>query len=618
MMEPPVLSTAVEKLQQTGSAPDRTVADPAVTLQSNWLLIKEIWKHLKKDWLLLWSITLITCASAAINIYTPLVIGQLVTVVQTALKTGQTALSINGPALQLLGLFSLQGFLTFINIWLVTRLGENLASSIRTQLFFSILSQDLSFFDSRMGGEIGSRLTTDLSEFKHTFKLVITQGLKAATQTIGSILSLISLSPSLTLTLASTLPFLYVFMNVYGAYLRRLSRRAKLKEGEASSVAQEAIANIKTVKAFVTELEECRRYTLASQASSVHSSYLGFHIGIFQGLTNTSIGSMILLILYFGGKQVFSGQMTGGDLMSYMVATQNTQKSLASVGVLFGQTIKAFGSAARVFEYIATIPKIPTAGGHYPSEFKGEILFQNVDFNYPTRKNQVVLKNFSLHIPVGSIVALCGSSGSGKSTIGQLIERFYDVDGGRIFIDGHDICTVDPRWLRRNIGYINQEPTLFATSIRENIRYACPTATDEQVEWAAKESNAHEFILKFPDGYNTVVGERGSTLSGGQKQRIAIARALLKSPKVLILDEATSALDNQSERLVQEALDRLMKGRTVLVIAHRLSTIHSADRIVVLSSHGIAENGNILEDGTHRELMAKRGIYWRLYQQLAE
>ena len=318
-------------------------------------------------------------------------------------------------------------------------------------------------------------------------------------------------------------------MNFYGVFLRKISKRVKVIDGNANSMVQEAIANIKTVKAFGTLDQESEKYLKAVQKSSLHSLHLGFHIGLFQGLTNTSIGSMILLILYAGGQQVLSGGMTGGELMSYMVATQQTQRSLSSVGILFSQTLKSFSSAHRVFEYIRMQPNIPSEGGIYPHTFKGtrfesqfigEIEFQNVYFRYPSRPDQPILQDFSLSIPVGSVTALCGSSGSGKSTIGQLIERFYQIENGRILIDGYDIEQVDVRWLRENIGYINQEPTLFASSIKDNIRYACPNATDEQVEWAAKESNAHEFIIKFPDGYETLVGERGSTLSGGQKQRI--------------------------------------------------------------------------------------------------
>ncbi|KAJ3207618.1 ATP-binding cassette, sub-B (MDR TAP), member 8, partial [Dinochytrium kinnereticum] len=247
---------------------------------------------------------------------------------------------------------------------------------------------------------------------------------------------------------------------------------------------------------------------------------------------------------------------------------------------------------------------------------------------YPTRLGHLVLDNFNLTIPVGKVVALCGPSGSGKSTVGQLIERFYETDAGTVLIDGRDLRELNPSWVREHIGYINQEPVLFATTILENIRYGKPDATMEEVVEAARKANAADFVERFPKGYLTVVGERGATLSGGQKQRIAIARAILKDPKVqtrnpytpvLILDEATSALDTQSERIVQDALEKLMRGRTVLVIAHRLSTIQAADLIVVMTGAGKGvKSGNVVESGTHSELMRKRGAYYRLHSRLSE
>ncbi|KAJ2992837.1 ATP-binding cassette, sub-B (MDR TAP), member 8 [Globomyces sp. JEL0801] len=473
------------------------------------------------------------------------------------------------------------------------------------------MSQDMTFFDERMQGEIVGRLTQDVSEFKHTFKLVITQGLKCTSQIVGSVISLFTLSPSLTFTLASSMPALYIFMNFYGIFLRQLSKKAREIDSDASSVASEAISNIRTVRAFVAEDTELQRYTDAADKSGKLNTHLGFHIGLFQGLTNTSIGCMILVILYSGGRLVMEGKMTGGQLMAFMVSTQNTQKSMALVGVLFGQVIKAMGTASRVFEYIHLQPTIPTRGGIIPSTFKGMVEFQN----YPSRPDHTILHNFSLTVPAGTMVALCGQSGSGKSTVGQLLERFYDIDHGRILIDGVNIQEIDPSWLRSHIGYINQEPNLFATSIMENIRYGRPDATDAEVFQAAKDANATEFISRFPDKYDTIVGERGATLSGGQKQRIAIARALLKDPQLLILDEATSALDTQSEKLVQQALDRLMEGRTVLVIAHRLSTIQHADKIVVMDGKGI--DSNVIESGSHDELMKHGGVYFKLYQQLS-
>ncbi|OBZ83069.1 ATP-binding cassette sub-family B member 8, mitochondrial [Choanephora cucurbitarum] len=325
---------------------------------------------------------------------------------------------------------------------------------------------------------------------------------------------------------------------------------------------------------------------------------------------------MVLTVLYYGGSLVVENKLTSGDLMSYMLSTQTAQQSLVSLGVLFGQSIKASASAVRVFEFIHLHPQVPLHGGLELDHVFGDVVFDRVDFSYPTRPDHKVLDGFSLTVPQGTTVALCGASGSGKSTIASLLERFYEPTGndGNIMLDGYDLKRLDPSWLRHHIGFINQEPVLFATSILENIRYGKPDATMEEVREAARQANAEVFIEAFPDGYETVVGERGAALSGGQKQRIAIARAILKNPKILILDEATSALDTQSEKMVQEALDKLMQGRTVLVIAHRLSTIRKADMIVVMGR----TPGNILEKGTHQELMNNRSTYFRLHNQLVD
>ncbi|KAI8915623.1 P-loop containing nucleoside triphosphate hydrolase protein [Gorgonomyces haynaldii] len=572
----------------------------------------DIWNHLKHEKLLLGTIIVVTAINALINIQIPIVIGKLISIVQAMLKVSQLDMTLlNLQAFRLMTLFLAQGGLTFVDIALVSRLGENLSKRMRTQLYRAILSQDMGFFDINRQGNLTGRLTQDISDFKHTFKLVITQGLKCVSQIIGSGISLVTLSPTLTFNLLTSMPVLYLFMNGYGIYLRNLSKHARSVESEANGIAAEALGNIKTVRAFAAEEYELERYEQAVTKSGQLQKRLGFHIGLFQGMTNASIGSMILVILYTGGRLVAKGEMSGGDLMAYMVATQNTQKSLALVGVLFGQVIKSLGSAARVFEYVHQVPLIPLHSGIQLPQFRGQIEFQHVDFTYPSRPDQPILGDFTLEIPYGKVVALCGASGAGKSTVGQLIERFYDADHGRILIDGADIKQLDPSWLRKHIGYINQEPVLFAGSIIDNIRYGTD-CTDEQVYEAAKQANAHDFISSFPNGYETMCGERGVTLSGGQKQRVAIARALLKNPQVLILDEATSALDPTSEKLVQGALDNLMKNRTVLVIAHRLSTIANADLIVVMgpSKHF---PGNIVEKGTHTELLKKKGYYWRLY-----
>ncbi|XP_061835359.1 mitochondrial potassium channel ATP-binding subunit isoform X2 [Nerophis lumbriciformis] len=298
--------------------------------------------------------------------------------------------------------------------------------------------------------------------------------------------------------------------------------------------------------------------------------------------------------------------MSPGELMSFLVASQTVQRSLASISILFGQMVRGISAGARVFEYLALKPSIPlSGGGRIPyHSLTGRVDFLNVSFSYPTRLGHQVLEKFNLTLPPCKTIAIVGESGGGKSTVASLLERFYDPTSGVVMLDGLDIRTLDLCWLRGQvIGFINQEPVLFGASIVENIRFGKPEATDAEVIEAAKQANAHGFITSFPEGYNTVLGERGVTLSGGQKQRVAIARALIKNPSILVLDEATSALDAESERVVQEALDRATRGRTVLIIAHRLSTIQGADLICVMS------NGRIVEAGTHLQLLGKGGFY---------
>lgn len=367
-----------------------------------------------------------------------------------------------------------------------------------------------------------------------TFKQLVTQGLKSVTQTIGCSIQLFRISTSLTFTMLATMPVLYILLNLYGAYLRKLSKCNKQLDGISGGVAGEVISNMRTVRAFAAEDREHQHYTDTCTRVADANTHLGLHIGLFQGLTNISVGCMVLTVLYCGGTLVVENKLTSGDLMSYMLSTQTAQHALVSLGVLFGQSIKAAASATRVFEFIHCVPEVSLHGGDELDHVQGRVVFEDVMFAYPTRQDQTVLDGFCLTVPQGATVALCGPSGSGKSTIASLLERFYEPSQGQILLDGRDLKTLDPSWLRHQIGFINQEPVLFATSILENIRYGKPDATLEEVREAARQANAEAFIDGFPDGYDTIVGERGAALSGGQKQRIAIARAILKNPKVYL------------------------------------------------------------------------------------
>ncbi|XP_076001272.1 mitochondrial potassium channel ATP-binding subunit [Genypterus blacodes] len=567
-----------------------------------------LWEFVRPQLLALIGAVVLAFGAAILNIQIPLMLGDLVNVVARYLRehTGNYISEIRGPALKLLSMYGIQGLLTCGYIILLSRVGERVAADMRKTLFSCLLKQDVAFFDANKTGQLVNRLTADIQEFKSSFKLVISQGLRSLTQTVGCFVSLYLISPKLTGLSVIVLPCLVGAGAVIGSFLRKLSRLAQEQVAKATGVADEALGNVRTVKAFAMEERELRLYAHEVDKSCELNESLGTGIALFQGLSNVALNCIVLGTIFAGGTLIAGNELSPGDLMSFLVASQTVQRSLASVSILFGQVVRGMSSGARVFEYLALEPTIPfCGGGRIPyHSLIGRVDFLDISFSYPTRPGHQILKNFSLTLPPCKTVAIVGESGGGKSTVASLLERFYDPTSGVIMLDGLDLRTLDPSWLRGQvIGFINQEPVLFGSSVMENIRFGKPEATDADVINAAKQANAHRFITSFPDGYNTVVGERGVTLSGGQKQRIAIARALIKNPSILVLDEATSALDAESERVVQEALDRATKGRTVLIIAHRLSTIQAADFICVMS------NGRIVEAGTHLELLRKGGVY---------
>ncbi|KAJ1992880.1 hypothetical protein GGI25_002682 [Coemansia spiralis] len=578
---------------------------------------KSLWAHIVRllvpeCWLFL-SVALTAAGAAVVNLWTPVVTGDLVNAIARGISlAGGSVEALRAPAQKLLVLFAANGLLTFAHTALVTVLGERIGMRLHVRALRTLLAHDLAFFDAAQSSGLVSRISADIAEFQTTFKKLVTQGLKAATLTTGVAWQLVRLSPQLTLTLISTMPLAYVALACYGRLLRRLRRTAKEWDAIAAGVAGEAIANIRTVRALSAERAELALYAEARTEAAAGSSRFGLHMGAFRGLTNTAIGAMVLLVLYNGGRLVARGDMEPGDLMAFMLATQHAQRALDALGGLMGQSVRAKAAVARVFEVINLVPTIPHAGGARPASLQGNVRFMDVDFAYPSRPDALVLRRFNLDVPQGQVVALCGASGSGKSTVAALLERFYDPTAGEIWLDACPLKHLDPKWHRSQIGFIPQDPALFSTSIRENLRLARPSATNKEIEDACRCANAHDFIASFPSGYDTIVGERGTLLSGGQKQRISIARAILRDPKILILDEATSSLDAESERMVQNALDKLMVGRTVLVIAHRLTTIKNADRIVVMGK----VPGHIIEQGTHKELMDKRGAYFKLYNDM--
>ncbi|GAB0087696.1 ATP-binding cassette sub-family B member 8, mitochondrial [Sergentomyia squamirostris] len=557
-----------------------------------------LWSYLRPHCLKLLGAVISAIVVAYLNIKIPIFLGVFVnTLTKYAGVGGATSL------------------FTFFYIILLSQIGEDMAAKIKQDLYRQILIQDLAFFDRNRTGELVNRLTTDVQDFKSSFKQCISQGLRCAAQLIGGGISLVTISPHMAGIALISVPSVVLMFSMLGQSLRTISKETQRQTEKTTSVCEEALSNIRTVRANASEYHELEVFERETNKTAVLAQSLGSGIAIFQSLTNFMLNGMVASTLLCGGYLMSTNQLTAGQVMAFLVSAQGVQRSLTQGSLLFGSVIRGMTAGTRVFEYLAISPQIALERGlTIPSDvLRGHIRFQGVNFSYPTREEQAVLKDFSLVLEPGKTVALVGASGSGKSTVAALLERFYEPSSGSIQLDGFDLAEISQMWLRGHaIGFIEQQPILFATTIFENIKYARPDATDDEVFEAARLAQCHDFIRELPDSYETNVGERGAQLSGGQRQRIAIARALLKKPTILILDEATSALDATSEAEVQKALDSAVQNRTTLVIAHRLSTIRNADLIVVLNQ------GRIVEVGTHDQLIAKKGLYFALVSHQSE
>ncbi len=509
-------------------------------------------------------------------------------------------------AVILTSIFALQGIAVAIRFSLFSRVGERVVNRLRAQLFQALLEQDTGFFDSQKTGDLSSRLSSDATALQGTVSSSISMMLRNATTALGTLVMLLVTSKTLTMLMLTVVPPVALAAVYYGRKVRKLGKEVQDALAQSNGVAVESLSGIRTVRSFAAEKIELKRYREAIDSSLGLSFRRIRFSAAFMGGASFSSYAAGSLVFWYGGRMVAQGDLTTGELTSFLMYTMMLAFSMASLAELYTSFQQAAGAADRVFELLHRTPAILPSGGRSLSHVGGGVEFKDVVFAYPSRRDVIVLRNFSLQLEPGRVVALVGPSGAGKSTIASLLYRLYDPSSGRVSIDGVDIRELNPDWLRQQIGVVAQEPLLFSTSILENIRYGRPGASDVEVEEAAKWANAYDFIHAFPEKFQTLVGERGIQLSGGQKQRVAIARAVLKNPRILILDEATSALDAESEHLVREALERLMKGRTTLIIAHRLSTVQGADRVVVL------EAGTVAQSGTHATLAAEEGLYRRL------
>ena len=542
--------------------------------------------------------------SSSLSLAIPQIVKGLVDVI----AEGGDRSVLNKVAGGLVVMFFIQAVFGAIRSWLFTVASERVVARLRANLFTSILGQEIGFFDQSRTGELTNRLASDTTVLQNTVTVNISMALRYIVGAVGGIVMLLWMSPLLSVLAIAVVPVVAISAALYGRWLRKLSREVQDALAESTSIAEEAFSGVRTVRAFARETEEGERYTVAVDRSYSLAARRALAMGIFSSVLGFAGFSTIALVVWWGGSLVIDGNMSGGELTAFLMYTGLIAVSLGALSGLYSDFMRAIGASQRVFELLDRSSPLEDTGGETLDAVRGDVHFQNVHFSYPTRTDAPVLQGLELSIPAGEVVALVGPSGSGKSTVAALMSRFYDPLDGQITIDGHTLTDLDPKGLRRHVGVVSQEPILFASSIRENILYGRPDATEDEVYAAAVAANAFDFVSGFPEGFDTLVGERGVRLSGGQKQRIAIARAVLKDPAILVLDEATSALDSESEALVQEALDRLMEGRTTLVIAHRLSTVRDADRIVVLA------DGQVAEQGTHTALIASKGLYHRLVE----
>lgn len=571
--------------------------------QTLWLAIKRIFRLSRPYRKRFYIATILAVGSSAVGLSVPLGLKALL----DAVFESANAELLNVIALVLLGLFVGQAFLSFGSTYWLEWVGERVVTDLRKRLYEHLHRLGFRYFSDKRLGEITSRLTNDVGSVRTALTNALPQTITVTFSLLGSVALMIMLNWRLSLIVFLTVPVVTLLTRYFGGKIRKLSRDIQDDLADSTAVAEGALGAIRIVKAFAREVYEVGRYSDSVEHLFRTSRKKILLTSLFWSGIGVMFMTTLVVIFWYGGLEVLAGRLTTGDLVAFIFYAFSISRSISQMSRLYTDINTAVGASDRIFELLDEVPEIKDAEHAVAVErVRGQVIFDGVWFEY--EQERPVLKDISMEISAGQTIAVVGPSGAGKTTLINLIPRFFDPLRGKIMIDGIDIKTIQKQSLREQIAVVPQDVHLFGTSIKENIRYGKLNAGDEEIETAARDANALEFINRIPEGYNAKVGEKGVKLSGGQRQRLAIARALLKNPGILLLDEATSSLDSESEAQVQEALNRLMKNRTTFIIAHRLSTVQHADRIVVL------DQGKIVQQGNHQQLVVEEGLYKQLYE----